>query len=88
MLKFRREKEMRNCGNGVENRCGGSSKRPSGGDFTVPELFLELSGLEKSRGLKLTLGPGLILCYFYCRRIFTISVNSSLPNRMASSLNS
>ena len=52
---------MRNYGNGVENRCGGSSKRPSGGDFTVPELFLELSGLEKSRGLKLTLGPGLIL---------------------------
>ena len=45
----------------MENRCGGSSKRPSGGDFTVPELFLELSGLEKSRGLKLTLGPGLIL---------------------------
>ena len=27
----------------------------------MPELFLELSGLEKSRGLKLTLGPGLIL---------------------------
>ena len=45
----------------MENRCGGGSKRSSGGDFTVPELFLEMGGLRKKEGLKLTLGPGLIL---------------------------
>lgn len=42
---------MRNYGNGVENRCGGGSRKASGGDFTglILIIGMEMGAEERER---------------------------------------